>query len=137
MKTRMRCCLLCTLSISLALAADRKEIDVSADQVWTDTDIDLKAGDALTITAAGTVQYDGARATGPEGLARARMDLMMQLPVNGSGRGALVGRFGGSPAARPFLIGPRTQRTVLIPSRLLVGTNQMANAPGKEAITSQ
>jgi hypothetical protein len=127
----MRYCLLCILAASLALAVDRKEIDVIADQVWTDTGIDLKAGDTLTITATGTVQYDGVRAAGPEGLARAWMDLMMQLPVNGSGRGALVGRFGDSPASRPFLIGPRTQRTVPIPSRLFVGINQMPNAPGK------
>src|SRR4051812_16335685 len=131
MKLRMHYGFLCILAASVALAADKKEIDVPAEQAWTDTGMDLKAGDTLTITAAGTVQYDGVRATGPEGLARGWMDLMMQLPVNSSGRGALVGRFGDSPAARPFLIGPRTQRTVPIPSRLFLGINQMSNMPGK------
>jgi len=127
----MRGCLLWILAASFAFAADRKEVEVSADQTWTDTGMDVKAGDTLTITATGTVQYDNVRSTGPEGLSRAWTDLLMQLPVNSAGRGALVGRFGDSPAARPFLIGPRTQRTVPVPSRLFLGINQMPNMLGK------
>ncbi len=130
MKAGVRAFVLCAIAAGLARGADKKEIDVRADQVWTDTGIDLKTGDVLTITATGTVQYPGAKPAGPEGVARGWMDLIMQLPVNGSGRGALIGRFGDNPAARPFLIGARTQRTVPIPGRLFLGVNQMANATG-------
>jgi len=123
-----------TLAVRVGLAADRKEIDVKADQVWTDTGIDLKTGDALTITATGTVTYKGSKGaqqpTGPDGLKRGWMDLVMQFPVNEAGRGALIGRFGDNPAARAFLIGAHIQRTAPIAGRLFLGVNQMENFPG-------
>ncbi len=127
--------LLCVIAASV-LAADKKEVDVKADQAWTDAGMDLKAGDVLSISATGTVQYqglrsnEGPRSTGPGGLPRGWTELIMQLPVNGSGRGALVGRFGDSPGARPFLIGAHTQRTVPVAGRLFLGINQMESAPG-------
>ncbi len=111
----------------ISAAAEKKEIDVRADQVWTDTGIDLKPGDTITITATGTVQFQNAKApAGPEGMPRGWTDLIMQLPVNESGRGALIGRISDSPAARPFLIGPRTQRNVPVGGRLFLGVNEMA-----------
>lgn len=113
-----------------ATAAEKKEIEVKANQVWTDTGIDLQAGEAITITATGTVTFDGVRTTGPEGLKRGWMDLLMQFPVNEAGLGALVGRFGDNPAARPFLIGARTQRTAPIAARLFLGVNEMPNMTG-------
>ena len=118
------------LSTSAILFADRKEMDIPAAQVWTDTGVDLKAGDVLTITATGNIQYEAGKTSSPDGLARGWMDLVMQFPVNGSGRGALVGRFGDSPAARPFLVGARTQRSVPVPGRLFLGINEMPNAVG-------
>ncbi len=130
MTTLLRAVLFLAIGAGLSAGADRKEIDVKADQIWTDTGLDLKAGEAITITAAGTVTFNGVQSTGPEGLKRGWMDLLMQFPVNEAGRGALVGRFGDSPAARPFLIGARTERTVPIDGRLFLGINQMANATG-------
>lgn len=120
---------LCAALASTALAADRKEIDVSASQTWTDTGIDLNAGDALAFTATGSISY-GPQTAGPDGLKRGWKDLLMQFPVNEAGRGALVGRFGDSPAARPFLIGAKAQRTAPIAGRLFLGINQMANLNG-------
>jgi LssY C-terminus len=126
--------LLWVFAAGLAFAADKKEIDVSAsapaDQQWTDSGVDLKAGDLVTITATGSVQYDGARTTGPEGLARGWMDLIMQFPVNAAGRGALVGRIGDSPAARAFLVGANATKTAPIAGHLFLGINQMPSTPG-------
>ncbi len=129
----LRAILLWTAAASLILAADKekKEIDVPASQAWTDTGVELKSGDQIVFTATGTLQYDGgARSTGPEGLARGWMDLVMQFPVNSSGRGALVGRIGDSPAARAFLVGVSSTKIAPISGRLFLGINQMPSAPG-------
>src|SRR4051812_22357170 len=104
MMLRVLICL--TVTLAFARADDKKEIDISAAQVWTDSGIDLKAGDTITVAATGTLQFSGAKPCGPEGLPRGWMDLVTQLPLNEAGRGALLGRISDSPAARPFLIGP-------------------------------
>jgi hypothetical protein len=111
------------------VTGESKTIEVGADQVWTDTGIDLRVGDEVTISATGTVRFQNGKVTGPAGLPKGWTDLVMQLPVSDSGQGALIGRFGNSPAARPFLIGPRTQRTAPIPGRLYLGINQTSIAP--------
>jgi len=126
----MRPFLLWIAAASCIFAADKKELDVRADQIWTDTGIDVKAGDTLVLTATGTIQIDSSRSSGPEGIARGWTDLMMQYPVTNSGRGALIGRFTDNPAARPFLVGPRTQRTVPVDGRLFLGVNQQAGQLG-------
>ena len=126
----MRPFLLGLIAAGCMLAADTKQLDVIADQVWTDTGIDLKAGDTITITATGTIQADATNTSGPEGMARSWTDLIMQYPVTNSGRGALIGRFTNNPAARPFLIGPRTQRTVPIDGRLFLGINEQSGQTG-------
>ncbi|HEY7303944.1 MAG TPA: LssY C-terminal domain-containing protein [Bryobacteraceae bacterium] len=125
----VRAVLLCAALACAALSEDKKEIDVGADQAWTDTGMDLKAGDTLTVTATGSVAY-GPQTTGPDGLKRGWKDLLMQFPVNEAGRGALVGRISDSPAARPFLIGAKAQRTAPVPGRLFLGINQMPNLSG-------
>lgn len=110
-------------------AADTKEVDVSAASAWVDTGVDVKPGDTLAFTATGTVAYQGNNST-PDGLARAWMDLVAQLPVNSSGKGALVGRFGDSPAARAFLVGAKSQHAAPIAGRLFLSINQMSAMPG-------
>jgi len=122
----MRVVLLGLVAAGFLGAADKKVVDISASQMWTDTGLDLKAGDSITITASGTIQFDEAHTSAPDGLARAWTDLMMQYPVTNSGRGALIGRFGDNPAARAFLVGPQLQRTVPIDSRLFLGINQQS-----------
>jgi hypothetical protein len=112
------------LGLSIVYAEDKKELDVNASQVWTDSGIDLKAGDTITVTATGTLQFAG-KPSGPEGLPRGWMDLVTQLPLNEAGKGALLGRVGDNPAARPFLIGPRTQHTAPVAGRLYLGINEM------------
>jgi LssY C-terminus len=112
----------------LSVAAQKpQELDISGVPAWTDTGIDLKAGDTLRISAAGTVHFDGARENGPDGLARGWLDLVRILPLNDAGRGALLGKIGSSDAARPFLIGPRAQIKAPIDGRLFLGLNESSN----------
>ncbi len=104
--------------------ASSSDIQVSADRQWTDTGIDLKAGETLRIEARGTLQYPKSSPCGPEGLKRGWMDLLRVLPVNEAGRGALIGRIGDDSAARPFLIGVRRESRVAVAGRLFLGVNQ-------------
>lgn len=98
-------------------------ITVAAGQQWTDTGLDLAAGESIHIEATGTISYLG-KESGPDGIARGWMDLIRAFPLNEAKRGALLGRIGESNAAQPFLIGPRTDREVPIAGRLFLGVNQ-------------
>jgi hypothetical protein len=117
---------------------DTRQIDVPAETQWTDTGIDVKPGDVLTFTAAGTLDFAGATST-PDGLARGWKDLIAQLPLNSSGRGALIGRWGQSVAARAFLIGAESQHTAPVAGRLFLGVNQQTTttATGSYHVTIQ
>jgi hypothetical protein len=126
----MRAFILVLLGASMPLtvhAQKTQELDISGGQAWTDTGIDLKAGDTLHISATGGVHFAGARENGPDGLARGWLDLVRILPLNDAGRGALLGRIGSSDAARPFLIGPRAQIKAPIDGRLFLGLNAASN----------
>ena len=92
-------------------------------QPWTDTGVDLQAGQTVTITATGKLRYLDGNAPGPEGLGRSWMDLLRALPVNSAGRGALIGRVGSDEAAQPFLVGPKLQTPVRVAGRLYLGIN--------------
>jgi len=100
------------------------EVQVAADRPWTDTAIDLKAGETLQIAAKGTLQYSNLQSAGPEGLKRGWMDSIRILPVNEAGRGALIGRIGDDSAARPFLVGAKREFKAPIAGRLFLGINQ-------------
>lgn len=111
-------------------AAARKlsaEFDVAGTQHWVDTQIDLLVGDRVTFASTGTMQCQGANASGPDGLSRGWADLLRILPVNGAGRGALVGRIGAAEAAVPFLVGAQRELQVTQAGRLFLGVNQPAN----------
>ncbi len=104
-----------------------REIEIDTQRQWTDTGIDVMAGDTLRIAATGTLRYPGAKDIGPAGLARGWMDLIRVMPLNEAGRGALIARIGDADAARPVLIGPRTERRFAVAGRLFLGINQPAN----------
>jgi hypothetical protein len=110
-----------------ALGPNTRQLEVSGANRWTDSGIDVKAGDTIKITATGTLQYIGSAPCGPEGLPRNWMDLIRQLPLNSEGRGTLVGRITDNPAAPAFLVGPRSERTSPIAGRLFLGINQTSN----------
>ncbi|MGH9789270.1 MAG: hypothetical protein ACRD4U_11280 [Candidatus Acidiferrales bacterium] len=101
----------------------RYDLDVPSTKEWTDTGIDLFEGDTLRITAEGTINYTTSKTCGPDGGKREWQDLVRALPVNDSGRGALVGAIGGTEVARPFLVGANFESKVSTKGRLVLGIN--------------
>ena len=104
-------------------AAWAQAVDVPATQAWTDTQINLKPGDAIVITAEGTLQLPQAKSCGPGGQPRGFRDLLKAYPVNEAGLGALIGRIGSSDAAQPFLVGERKEVQVRRTGHLFLGIN--------------
>ena len=106
------------------------KIELSGDQTWVDSGIDVSIGDTLAITATGHLQYPQSRENGPEGLPRGWKDLLRAMPVVDAGRGSVIGRIGSAETAQPFLIGPRREMTSVRAGRLSVGVNQPAGDKG-------
>jgi len=126
-----------TLGIALLVAgsglaawavANSTTIAVASNVPWTDTGIDLNAGDKLHITATGTIDFVDKTGVGPAGAVRGWKDTILDLTVSSAGRGALVGRVGNDPAALPFLIGADGTVTVPVSGRLFLGINQSDSA---------
>lgn len=101
----------------------RKQIDVPAERDWTDTGLDLLAGDKLRIIAEGTINYASTKSSGPAGGDRDWRDLLRALPVNDAGRGALIGLIGQAGTATPFYVGTEANFEVDRNGRLFLGTN--------------
>jgi hypothetical protein len=113
-----------------------QEVQLTGDQSWIDTGIDVQAGEHVLITATGKLRYaDANEDNGPDGLARGFKDLLRVLPFNEAGRGALIGLIGDKDIAQPFVIGAR--RDVLAPAsgRVSVGINQTADDTGDGTYT--
>jgi hypothetical protein len=121
-------------SSSQNLAGKRRlsqEIQLSGDQLWSDTGIDVQAGEHIMITATGKLRYSDAQDdNGPEGRTRGFSDLVRILPFNDAGRGALIGRIGDADIALPFLIGARKDVLAPVNGRLSVGINHMKDDTG-------
>jgi hypothetical protein len=103
------------------------DLAVPADKQWTDTGINLKAGDKVTINSDGSIVFGGQLAATSEGLKRGWRDLMRALPVNSAGNGALIGRIGAAEIANPFLVGKSKELVAPADGRLFLGINQLAN----------
>ena len=102
-----------------------QELQLTGDQVWTDSGIDVQAGEHVIITASGSMRYaDQASDTTPAGIARNFKDLLRVLPLNSAGRGAVIGRIGPKETSQPFLIGGKCDVVSPIAGRLFVGVNQ-------------
>jgi hypothetical protein len=103
-----------------------QEIQLSGDQLWSDTGIDVQAGERVLVTATGKLRYpDAQNDNGPEGNPRDYADLLRILPFNDAGRGALIGRIGDAATSQPFLIGARRDAVAPISGRLSIGINQV------------
>lgn len=110
------------------------ELDVSASKQWVDTTIDLRAGEKLRLTAAGTITYPASQSSNsqsptprsfdPDGLARSFRDLLHEYAVPDAGHGALIARLGSGDAAQPFLIGRTKEFEAPVAGRLFLGINQ-------------
>jgi LssY C-terminus len=99
-------------------------VTVGSDSPWTDSGMDVSAGDTLHIAAKGTVNFADKPGVTPEGAQRGWTDTLRALTVPNAGRGALIGRVGNNDAATPFFIG--ADGTILAPvaGRLYLGINR-------------
>jgi len=107
-----------------------KELDVSAQDAWVDTGLDLRPRDVLAISASGKVSVRNGKSTASvtaEGAPRGFRDLLKSYPVNEAGQGALIGRVGSSDTATPFLVGVKKSWTSPRAGRLFLGINQSTN----------
>jgi hypothetical protein len=108
-----------------------QEVQLTGEESWVDTGIDVQAGERVLITATGALRYaDAKNDNGPEGLPRGFKDLLRVLPFNDAGRGALIGRTGDADTAQPFLISTRRDLTAPIAGRLSVAINQATDDTG-------
>jgi len=108
-----------------------QEVQLTGEESWFDTGIDVQAGEHVLITASGKLRYADAKDdNGPEGLARGFKDLLRVLPFNGTGRGALLGRIGDQDTAQPFVIGAGRDVLAPISGHLAVGINQANDDTG-------
>ncbi len=113
--------------VCLSAFAQTKEIDVKGSDSWTDTGLDLRAGDSITITATGTLNIGQGKSTGPAGASRGFRDLIKSYPVNSAGIGALIGRIGNDDVATPFLAGANGRLQATRAGRLYLGINKSGN----------
>ena len=100
---------------------------VAGSQIWTDTKIDLNAGEKVLIMATGSMSFAEGAKSEPEGMERGWKDLLRVLPVKDAGRGALIGRVGDFDAALPFLVGARLEMVAPIAGRLYLGVNEQSS----------
>lgn len=113
-------------------AAQSREFDLDAAKQWFDSNLDLRAGEKIRITATGTITYPTGETSkskspqtfGPDGLSRSWKDLLHEYAVPDGGHGALIGRLGGADAAQAFLIGSASDYVAPVAGRLFLGINQ-------------
>ncbi len=100
-----------------------KQIEVFSNVQWTDTNVDLRAGDSIVITAEGILQLPKDKTCGPDGQPRGFRDLLKVYPVNEAGLGALIGRIGSTDTAIAFVVGARKEMQIHRAGRLFPGIN--------------
>jgi LssY C-terminus len=113
-----------------------QEVQITGEQSWSDTGIDLQPGEHIVVTATGKLRYaDTKEDNGPDGIARGFTDLLRILPFNGAGRGALIGRVGDAEIAQPFLLGANRDVIAPVAGRLAIGINQANDDTGEGTYT--
>ena len=113
-----------------------QEVQITGDQPWSDTGIDVQPGEHIVITATGKLRYaDAKEDNGPDGVTRGFKDLLRILPFNGAGRGALIGRVGDAEIAQPFLLGANRDVIAPVAGRLAIGINQASDDTGEGTYT--
>lgn len=108
------------------------DVDIDGTKQWIDTNIDLRAGEKIHITATGTITYPAGqsskskeRSFGPDGITRGFADLIHQYAVADAGHGALIGRLGPADGGgQPFLVGASSDFEAPVANRLFLGINQ-------------
>ena len=113
-----------------------QEIQITGEQSWTVTGIEVKPGEHIVVSAKGTLRYaDAKEDNGPDGINRGFKDLLRILPFNGAGRGALIGRIGDAEIAQPFLLGAHRDVVAPVAGPLAIGINQVSDDTGDGTYT--
>src|ERR1700738_5481056 len=108
-----------------------QEVQITGEQSWSDTGIDVQPGEHIVVTATGKLRYaDAKEENGPDGIARGFKDLLRILPFNGAGRGALIGRVGDADVAQPFLLGAHRDVIAPVGGKLSICINQTTDDIG-------
>jgi hypothetical protein len=110
-----------TLLSILVVAQSTQEFQVSPSQAWTDTGLDLQAGEAVKISA--TASGSGASACDPKGSTAAPGG---QLPLPSAPAGALIARL--HQQGTPVLVGAGTDLNIQESSHLFLGLNESGTA---------
>jgi hypothetical protein len=101
-------------------------VEVDGSKQWTDTAIDLRAGEKLQITAEGTITFADGTQFGPSGIERTIKDVIHAYGVPNGAHGELIGRLGSGNAAAVFEVGTGLVYTAPVAGRLFLGVNQSA-----------
>jgi hypothetical protein len=113
-----------------------QEIQITGEQSWTNTGIEVQPGEHIVVTAKGALRYaDAKEDNGPDGLTRGFKDLLRILPFNAAGRGALIGRVGDAEIAQPFLLGAHRDVIAPVAGPLAIGINQASDDIGEGTYT--
>lgn len=113
-----------------------QEIQLTGDQTWVDSGIDVQAGEHVVASATGSLRYADQQAdTSPAGIARGFKDLLRTFPLNAAGRGAVIGRIGDQDTSQPFLIGAKCDVISPLSGRLSIGINQESSDTGEGTYT--
>ncbi len=100
-------------------AAGRQTVRVNAQQRWTDTGINVRAGDVITFDASGQIEMsDPSDTATPAGSTKGRT--APDAPVLGQKAGGLLAKIG---EYWPAFIGARTTWTAPVSGRLYLGVN--------------
>jgi LssY C-terminus len=104
-----------------------RDIQVSVRDVWTFTDVEVRAGERVVFTGTGTGVCAGqTEEFGPTGIPRGFRDLLRVLPMQ-AGRGALIGRIGEADVVQPFVIGTSAEISATAGGTLALGVNRADN----------
>jgi Ca2+-binding EF-hand superfamily protein len=103
-----------------ASGLDNQSVRVNSQQRWTDTGINLRAGDVVMLNASGQIQMssDPDDTATPAGSRRGRK--APDAPILNQLAGGLIGKIGDYP---PMFIGDRTPVTAPVSGRLYLGVN--------------
>jgi hypothetical protein len=113
-----------------------QEVQLTGDQLWSDTGIDVLPGEHIVVTASGKMAYADAKEDNTaDGIPRGFKDLLRILPFNGAGRGALIGRVGDADVAQPFLLGVHRDVIAPVSGKFSIGINQTADDTGEGTYT--
>lgn len=96
-------------------------VTVSARQAWTDTGLDVRAGDILSFAPEGAIQWGRGREDGPAGETNSPIDQRRPIPARPGG--ALIGRIGASSTDVFFIGNDRGSFRVRNGGRLFLGVN--------------